>query len=251
VLPVRPRATILLAAVLFAAPLGGRARAAQREDASAQETAPGEPAPSPPPQTEPPPPGSGETYVTDGDRDFEPEAPSPSVALGPVGRGDLIVSLDLGWLRSGVRADLGLASWIDLVLRADALLLYDGFGGHDGIHLGVRISPVSQGLLRAGGEFSVGQIFVPGENTVTNVTALRASASAGLVLDLATIYGRGDIRWLSSMRTAGPGWSRDGELGVGLERAFGRFIVGAEGYVWTRPGLSALGQWRLRVGFAI
>jgi hypothetical protein len=113
------------------------------------------------------------------------------------------------------------------------------------------VSPVSKGLLRAGAELSIGQVFVPGENTVTNLTVLRASATAGMVLDLLTLYGRADIRWLSSTKASGPGWARDGELGVGLERAFGRFIVGAEGYVWTRPELSSLGQWRLRAGFAI
>lgn len=249
---VRSSATILLVAVLLGAPLGGRVRAAPREEARAQGTAPGEPA-APQPQPAAPAPGSGEVNVT-GDEDFEPEAPHHSIALGPVGRGDLLVSGDLGWLRSGFRADLGLAAWIDLVMRADALLLYEGFGAQDGIHLGVRVSPVSKGLFRACGEFSVGQIFVPGDNTVTNLTALRGSATAGVVLDLATIYGRGEIRWLSSMKTSGPGWSHDGEVGVGLERAFGkrgRLILGAEGYVWLRPGLDSLGQWRLRVGFAI
>jgi hypothetical protein len=252
VFPVRFRATILVVAVLLGAPFGGRARAAPREDARAQGTAPGEPAaqqPQPAPQA----PGNGETYVTDGG-DFEPEAPSHSIALGPVGRGDMVVSLDLGWLRSGFRADLGLGAWFDLVLRGDALLLYDGFGAQDGIHLGVRVSPMSKGLIRAGAEFSVGQIFAPGEHTVTNLTVLRASATAGLALDLATVYGRGEVRWLSSMKSSGPGWAHDGELGVGLERAFGkrgRFIIGAEGYVWMRPGLESLGQWRLCAGFAI
>lgn len=231
--------------VLLAASLGARAGAVPPEDARA-ESAPAAPAPQPKPPS-----GNGETYVTGDDRDFEPEAPSPSIALGPVGKGDLVLSLDLGWLRSGVRADLGLGAFIDLVLRADALLLYDGFGGHDGIHLGVRFSPLSRGLLRAGAEASVGQVFVPGVRTVTNVTAIRASATAGLALDLLTIYGRGELRWLSGMKSRGPGWARDGELGLGIERAFGRFVVGAEGYVWTRAGLSELGQWRLRAGIAI
>jgi hypothetical protein len=230
---VRPLATILVLAALAAAPGSPRAQT---------------PAPSAPQE---PPAEPGETYVTGDDRDFEPEARAPSIALGPVGRGDLVGSLELGWLRSGVRADLGLGGWVDLVMRADTLLLYERFGGHSGIHLGVRVSPVSQGLIRAGAELSVGQVFAPGENTVTNLTALRASGTVGVVLDLATIYGRGDIRWMSSMKPRGPGWVRDGELGLGVERAFGRLIVGGEGYVWTRPGLSRLGQWRLRVGLAI
>jgi len=238
VLPVRPLATILVLAALTAAP--GRARAQAGE-------------PSAPQQPPAPPSEPGETYVTgdDGDDgDFEPEL-RPSIALGPVGRGDLVASLDLGWLRSGVRADLGLGWWVDLVLRADTLLLYEQFGGHSGIHLGVRLSPVSQGLIRGGAELSVGQVFAPGENTVTNLTALRASATVGVVLDLGTLYGRGDLRWLSSMESSGSGWVRDGEVGLGVERAFGRLIIGAEGYVWTRPELSSLGQWRVRAGFAI
>ncbi|WP_242343149.1 hypothetical protein [Anaeromyxobacter terrae] len=249
---MRPLAIILL--VLAAAPLSGRAASAvgapeePPQQRSPQASPQQEP---PPPPAEPPPAKGGETYVTGDDRDFEPEVPARSLALGPVGRGDLLVSLDLGWLRSGLRADLGLGSWIDLTLRADTLLLYDRFRGQSGIYAGVRASPTSQGLFRASAELSVGQVFVPGDATMANLTAFRGSATAGLVLDLATLYGRADIRWVSNLKPAGPGWTRDAELGAGVERAFGRFVVGAEGFVWARPGLSGLGQWRVRVGMAI
>ncbi|ABS28559.1 hypothetical protein [Anaeromyxobacter sp. Fw109-5] len=242
---MRPLAIIPILAALAAA-----ARDARAEDgpASARAATQQEPA-SPPPSA--PPPGDAEIYVTGDDADFEPERPRHSLALGPVGRGDMIASLDVGWLRSAVRADLGLGSWLDLVLRFDTLLLYEGFGGQNGIHVGVRASPAATGLLRAGVELTLGQLFVPGDVSMANLTALRGSATAGLVLDWATFYARGDIRWLSSLEPSGAGWARDHELGAGIERGLGRFILGAEAYLWSRPGLSTLGQWRLRVGYAI
>ncbi|WP_242360345.1 hypothetical protein [Anaeromyxobacter sp. SG17] len=250
---MRPLAIILVVAALGAA---GSARA-ERDGPSAARAGPApaaglsqeEPQPQQPPSE--PPPASGETYVTGDDRDFEPEVPARSLALGPVPRGGMIASLDLGWLRSGLRADIGLASWLNLVLRADSLLLYERFGGQNGIYAGLRTSFTPQGTVRGSAELTVGQIFVPADVATANLTAIRGSVAAGLVLDWATFYGRADVRWLSGTQRAGPGWVHDAELGVGVERAIGRFILGAEGFVWARPGLSKLGQWRLRAGFAI
>jgi hypothetical protein len=232
-----------LAIILFLAASTAAARDARAETGTQQE--PG----SPPPTA--PAPGEEETFVKGEGAEFEPERPRHSLALGPVGRGDMIASLDLGWLRSAVRADLGLGSWLDLVLRFDTLMLYEGFGGQNGLHLGVRASPASTGLFRASVELTVGQLFVPGDVSMANLTALRGAATAGLVLDWATFYARGDIRWLSNLEPSGAGWARDQELGAGIERGLGRFILGAEAYLWSRPGLSTLGQWRLRVGYAI
>ena len=61
--------------------------------------------------------------MTTGDDGFEEDAPIPSLLFGPVGRGDLVVSADVGWLRSALQADLGFGGWVDLVLRVDTLLL--------------------------------------------------------------------------------------------------------------------------------
>ena len=242
---MRPLAIILILAALTAAAPDARAETGSASALAATQQEPG----SPPPTA--PPPGEEETYVKGEAAEFEPERPRHSLALGPVGRGDMIVSLDLGWLRSAVRADLGLGSWLDLVLRFDTLMLYEGFGGQNGLHVGVRASPTSTGLFRGGVELTVGQVFVPGDVSMANLTALRGSATAGLVLDWATFYARGDIRWLSNLEPSGAGWARDQELGAGVERGLGRFILGAEVYLWSRPDLSTLGQWRLRVGFAI
>jgi hypothetical protein len=209
----------------------------------------------------PPDPGAGPTTTAPAapaadskalDADFEPEVRRPSIALGPNGRGDFTVALDLGWLESGVGATLGLGGWFDLTLRAETLLLYDGFSGQSGVHLGVRITPVSEGLLRAGVELSGGQLFSPEPSSVGALTTVRGEATFGAVLDWATFYGRVAMRGISGGSASdSPGWTYDEQVGLGVERTFRkRFIVGAEGYLWARPGLSTLAEWRLRLGYA-
>jgi hypothetical protein len=213
---------------------------------AAQETqGTGAPAPQAPAPAATPPPAE-----EDLDDDFEEERPRPSLALGPAARGKVVLSVDLGWIRSGVRADLGIARWIDLVLRLDTLLLYEGFRGPSSVNAGVRLTPVSDGLFRASIDLLVGQVFIPGEVVVSNLTAVRGDALAGAALPWATVYARIGVRGLSG-GDSDAGWTRDSELGFGVERAFGRIIAGVEGFVWARPGLSGLGQWRLRVGYAL
>lgn len=256
----------LTVAVLVLAPLATTAQAP--DPASPPPPAPEAPAPPPrtgesapapggesPPPSRPaepaasPPAGEAKQDDLDFDSDFDDRA-TPSIALGPVTSGDVLLSVDVGWLRSGLRADLGVARWLDLVLRVDTLLLYERFRGPTSVNLGARVSPVSSGVFRASIDLSVGQVFIPGDVVVENMTAVRGDAIAGAVLPWATLYARVGLRGLSG-GSADAGWTRDSEFGLGAERTFGRLIVGAEGFVWSRPSLTGLGQWRIRVGYAL
>jgi hypothetical protein len=116
--------------------------------------------------------------------------------------------------------------------------------------VGVRLSPVSAGVFRASIDLSVGQVFVPGEVVVATMTTVRGDAIAGAALPWATLYARLGMRGLSDAGSDA-GWTRDAEVGFGVERSFRRLIVGAEGFVWSRPSLSGTGQWRIRVGYAL
>ena len=230
------RATLTVFLLVVAAPARG-------QDAERSQQGPGAVAP-----------GSAQSAgkSPDVDAEFEPERPPPSIALGPNTRGDVTLSLDVGWLRSGLCADLGLGSWIELVLCGETLLLYRGFGGQSGIHAGVRLMPLSQGPVRAGVELTIGQLFTPDNTTMSSLTTVRGEALAGVLFDWAALYGRFAVRGIAGgSSNNSPGWTRDEEVGVGIERAFRkRFILGAEAYWWARPGLSTLGQWRIRLGYA-
>ena len=229
------RAALTAFLLLVAAPVRG-------QDAERPQEPAGAAAPSPPSAAKKP----------GVDAEFEPERPPASIALGPNGRGDVTLSRDVGWLRSGLCANLGLGSWIELVLRGDTLLLYRGFGGQSGIHAGVRLMPLSLGALRAGVELTIGQLFTPDTTTMSSLTTVRGEVLAGALLDWAAFYGRFALRGIAGgSSNNSPGWTRDEEVGVGVERTFRkRFILGAEAYWWARPGLSTLGQWRIRLGYA-
>lgn len=186
--------------------------------------------------------------AADPDDDFEPER-ARSLALGPVPSGSLLPSAELGWLRSGLRVDLGLVAALDLVLRGETMLLYDGLGGQSGAHLGLRFTPLAEGALRVGLEVTIGQLLVPARADTVTLTAVRGELVVGAVHDLGNVYARLALRGVDP-GIAGLDWARDEEAGLGVERALGRWIVAAEGYVWARPRHSGLGQWRIRVGFA-
>ncbi len=170
--------------------------------------------------------------------------------LGPARRGEAMLSLELGWLRSGVRAELGLGANVGIFVAADTLLLYEGFHGPSGVHLGLRATPFD-GTFRATAEASIGEIFAPRSVSNANVTTLRLQGAAGLVTDWATVYARAALRGYASAFGSDAGWTRDEEFGLGVERpVFRRLVVGAEAYLWSRPGLSTLGQWIVRIGYA-
>jgi hypothetical protein len=182
------------------------------------------------------------------DDDFEPER-ARSLALGPLPSGSPLLSADVGWLRSGLRVDLGVVGAIDLVLRADTMLLEDGLDGPSSAHLGVRFTPVAEGALRVGVEVTAGQVVVPARADTVTLTTVRGELVLGTVLDLGNVYARLALRGVDP-GVSGLGWTRDEELGLGVERALGRFILGAEGFIWARPRHSGMAQWRIRVGFA-
>lgn len=188
------------------------------------------------------------SLAADLDDDFEPER-ARSLALGPLPAGSPLLSADLGWLRSGVRFDLGLVASLDLVLRGETMLLYDGLDGQSGVHLGLRFTPIAESAFRVGLEVTAGQVLVPARADTITLTALRGELVLGTVLDLGNVYARLALRGVDP-GVSGLGWTRDEEVGLGVERALGRWIVGAEGFVWARPRHSGMGQWRIRVGYA-
>lgn len=178
------------------------------------------------------------------------ETATPGIAFGPVPEGRALLSGDIGWLRSALRTQIGIGHAFDLVLWADAFLLESGFGGQNGIHGGFRYTPVESGLFRVSLEATGGAIFVVQHVATANLFELRGELSAGLAYPvLGTLYGRVQMRGLSDPSAPDSRWGRDEELGIGVERTFGRFTVGAEGSAWARPGLDNLGQWRLRAGY--
>ncbi len=198
------------------------------------------PAPSSPPQP-----------ASSRDEDFEPELPAPSLAFGPVREGRPTPWAEVGWLRSGIGMALGLPGSVDLTLEATAFLLHGGFREQKDVFAGVRWSPASEGLFRAGISGEAGLILFGGDAAPGSTFSLRGQLTAGLALEgIATAYVRGEIRGLSFHSLDHVGWARDEELGCGIERPFRRFVAGAETFVWARPGLRGLPQWRLRVGWA-
>ena len=182
------------------------------------------------------------------DGDFQPER-ARSIALGPLPGGALLPSLEVGWLRSGARIDLGLVGGFDLVLRADTMALYRGLDGQNGGHLGLRFTPFAEDAVRLGLELTVGQVLVTAPANTVSLTAVRGELVLGALLDPGTVYLRAALRGIDG-DVPGLGWSRDEEVALGLERALGRFVLGGEVYSWARPRHGTLAQWRIRVGFA-
>ncbi|HEX9289700.1 MAG TPA: hypothetical protein VF904_09255 [Anaeromyxobacteraceae bacterium] len=184
--------------------------------------------------------------------EFE-EAPSGrSLAFGPVPVGETNLSLDVGWLRSGLRADIGAGFDFDLVIRLDSFLLQDGFGGQTGGYAGIRVSPLEDGLFRVALSFEVGEVIIPQRVGSIDSFVLRGDVAAGISLDpYGVAYARVALR---GQRAGGYGytsWGRDEEAGVGYEvRVANKVLLGAEAYTWARPKLPALPEWRLRVGYA-
>lgn len=195
--------------------------------------------------------GAADGASAPADADFEADVPKASIALGPVTRGRPFASVDVGWLRSGVRFDLGMGGGFDLHLRADAMLLYDRFGGQNGIHAGLRWT-WTEGSLRAAVEAEAGKIFQPVDQGLQSVTTVRGDLLLGTVLDVGTIYGRVAIRGMGGEDLPGrAAFRREVEAGGGVERGWRRFVFGLEGFVLSRSGHSNLGEWRLRAGIAL
>jgi hypothetical protein len=183
------------------------------------------------------------------DPDFDPEPPVRSLALGPVPSGDAMLSLDVGWLHSALRADLGITSFVGLVLVADTMLLYRGTNGETSVRGGVRLSPVAEGAFRLSIDATAGQVYIPAKVGSDLLTVLRGDLVAGVTLTNVTVYGRVALIGLGGSSVPGrPGFARQQELGLGVETPWRRFVFAGEAFVWARPGHTGFPMWRLRAG---
>jgi hypothetical protein len=173
------------------------------------------------------------------------------MAVGPARTGRPTLSLDVGWLRSGLRFDLGLAHRLDLVARVDTMLLYDGVSGQNGGSLGLRATPFLWNRARLSAEGTLGQIFAPTDAWRGTFTVLRGELAAGVNAGPALLSVRGAVRALRVTAYAGTVWTHDEEAGAGVEARRGRWMAGAEAYALARPNLDTLLQWRVRLGLAL
>lgn len=199
----------------------------------------------------PPAPAAGAAGAAESfDEDFE--TGTPGLALGPLPPSQFIASLDVGWLRSAARGQVGLGRDWDFVFWGDAFLLDDAFNGQNGLHAGLRYTPVQSGPFRLSIEGTVGAILIAGRVAASNLFAFRGEATAGITWpDLGTVYGRLQLRALTDAGAGDAHWGRDAEMGAGVERNVGRFTIGAEASVWTRPDLERIRQWRVRLGYQL
>ncbi len=186
------------------------------------------------------------------DPDFEPDEPLHSLALGPAPSGRAVLSMDVGWPRSGVRLDIGVARLVSLILSADTMLLYRGLDAETGVHAGVRVTPISDGAFRLSVEASAGQIFVPVRAGSEVLTQVRGDLLAGVSFDPVTVYARFGLIGEKGRDVPGrPTFLRQEEIGAGVETAWRRYVFGAEAFAWARPGHAGLTQWRLRAGIVL
>ncbi len=196
--------------------------------------------------------GAAEEVTPAGAIPFEEPPSGRWLAFGPSPLGDTNLSLDVGWLRSGLRADIGMGFDLDLVVRADTFLLQDRFAGQTGAYAGLRFSPIADDLFHLSVTGEVGEVFIPQRVSSLDNFVLRGEVTAGLELGAAGLfYVRGAVR---AIRSGGYGyevWGRDEEAGVGYEhRLMGKVLLGAEAFAWARPLLTSIPQWRLRLGYA-
>ena len=184
------------------------------------------------------------------DDDFEDDAPTRSLALGPVPSSTATLSVDAGWLRSGARVDLGLAVGLDLTLRGETFALHSGLDGQNAGFVGLRFSPLAGPGLRLSLSGEAGLLFVPARVGTLDVLVLRAELVVGTEALGFLPYLRAAVRGLRHDAAGYDGWDRDGEVAAGLERAVGQVLLGAEASAWIQPVVSGLFQWRLRAGVA-
>ena len=183
---------------------------------------------------------------------FEDAEEPRHMILGPAPLGRLMITADAGWLRSGIRADIGLSGGFDLSVRADAFLLGDLLSGQDSLSLSVRYTPPYHGLFRFAAEAGVGEVFIPQLFGVDSLFAVRGEMVGALWLeDLGLPYLRASARALGFDKAGHSGWGRDAELGVGWEHSVKKIVVGVEGFLWFRAALPNLAQWRIRVGIPL
>jgi hypothetical protein len=183
------------------------------------------------------------------DDGFEEDRPVPSIALLAPTAGTLDAALDVGWLRSGLRAGVGINSWVSLVAHLDSMILYNGLNAQNSVGAAVRVTPY-RGPWRATLELGGTEIVVPVGAGSRTVAAFRAELAAGFVSERVGAYARVQLRGLASPTVGDDRWARDGELGAGVEvPLWSGLTLGAEAFSLSRGGLRPLFQWRLRVGY--
>lgn len=181
----------------------------------------------------------------------EPEVGQRSLAFGGLRAGDANLCGELGWIRSGARVDVGIAGGLALTARAEAFLLHRLSTGQNGGALGLRWGSDTGGFLLGALAFEVGLFSGRDPIGTALVYDLRGEGHLGVNLEqFGVAYLRAALRAADGGEGRQSLWQFDGDLGVGWELQLGRWLGGAEGFLWLRPGLSALPQWRLRAGYA-
>lgn len=181
----------------------------------------------------------------------ESEVGPRSMAFGGLGPGDANIYGELGWIRSGARIDVGVAGGLALTVRAEAFLLHHVTTGQNGGALGLRWASNTGGFLLGAAALEAGLFSGRDPIGTALVYDVRGEGHLGVNLEqLGIAFLRAGLR----ASNAGEGhqslWQFDGDVGVGWELQWRRWLGGAEGFLWLRPGLSALPQWRIRAGYA-
>lgn len=185
-----------------------------------------------------------------GDPDFDPAPDVTSLQFGPVRPTRLMLSGDVGWLKSGVRFLAGAGVGLDLIGRADTFLPGVGNGGQNGLYVGLRWSSQDLDVLRLSTAFEVGEVFVAGQTADASYLSMRLEVAAGAELSGWRPYARAALAFDKASVTAGPEWFSTTELGVGLERTFGRHVLAVEGGAFLQAQVPKITTWRLRYGHA-
>jgi len=185
------------------------------------------------------------------EEDEVPLVPFRSLALGGLESGQVDLSLDVGWLRSGLRADVGVVAGIDFTARLEAFLLHDPARGQAGAHLGLRYAPLVEGPVRLALAAEGGAVVVPEASGNATNLVLRGELHGGYVLGSpGRVYVRIAARGFRGGDLQDVLWRADGEAGAGWELQIRHLLLGAEGFAWFRPSSHVLPQWRIRVGWA-
>lgn len=173
-----------------------------------------------------------------------------SLAFGAVAVGDVMWRAELGWLRSGVRADIGIGFDVDLALDVDAWLFHDLGNGHKQIVALARYTPMSEGPIRLAFSAGAGEVFIGSGVESFDLFQLKGEITAGLSFaPYGTAYARVALRGLKfNHGLSYEGWGRDEEVGLGWEVKLWRVVVAVEGYYWLRPQLDSIPQGRVIVG---
>jgi hypothetical protein len=184
------------------------------------------------------------------DPDFDPAPNVTSLQFGPVRPTRLMLSADGGWLKSGARFLAGAGVGLDLIGRADTFLPGVPNGGQNGIYVGLRWSSQDLDVLRLAATFEVGEVFVAGQSADASYLSMRVEVAAGAELSGWRPYARAAMAFNKASVAFGPEWFNATELGVGLERTFGRHVIGLEGGTFLQSQVPNIATWRVRYGHA-